>query len=79
MSDPDFRMERARKILLQEKVFPGHAPGQYLVCSQSKPVIYRVSLYPPSCTCPDFTYRRKVCKHVLAARLYAANRKGGKT
>jgi hypothetical protein len=73
--NPDPRMERAREILSQGKVSPGRAPGHYFVSSQSKPITYLVSLNPPSCTCPDFTHRHQICKHILAARLYAANRK----
>jgi len=73
--NPDPRMERAREILSQGKVSPGRAPGYYLVSSQSKPITYLVSLNPPSCTCPDFTHRHQICKHILAARLYAADRR----
>jgi len=73
--NPDPRMERARELLSQGKVSPGRAPGHYLVSSQSKPITYLVSLNPPSCTCPDFTHRHQICKHILAARLYAARRR----
>ncbi len=76
--NPDLRMERARELLSQGKVSPGRAPGQYFVRSQSKPVTYFVSLNPPwkpTCTCPDFTHRQRLCKHILAARMYAARRK----
>jgi hypothetical protein len=73
--NPDPRMERARELLSQGKVSPARSPGYYLVRSQSKPVTYLVSLNPPSCTCPDFAYRNQICKHILAARMYAARKK----
>jgi len=72
--NPDPRMERARELLSRGKVSPGRLPGHYLVSSQSKPITYLVSLNPPSCTCPDFTHRQQICKHILAARLYAERR-----
>lgn len=66
------RTQRARELLREGKVTPGHAPGHYLVSSQKGEPggAYLVSLNLPSCTCPDFSHRRRLCKHILAASLY---------
>lgn len=44
------------------------ASGQRLVKSQSREGAFYVTT-ETSCSCPDATYRQRVCKHSLALRL----------
>lgn len=44
-------------------------PQQYQVKSQSNGGTYTVDLAKGSCTCPDYEFRQRECKHPKAARL----------
>lgn len=60
-------------LLIAANAVIGHG-NIYTVTSQSKPEItYAVNLSrtPPTCTCPDSTYRHNQCKHIRAAQLTA--------
>lgn len=51
----------------------------FTVSSFSGEGTYRVTLAPPSCTCPDAVYNgTEACKHTLAAVLAAALNGGGR-
>ncbi len=53
--------------------------GYYWVPSQTGSGAYKVDLKPlppmPKCTCPDYTERRKACKHVYAVEYYLSREK----
>ena len=40
----------------------------------SKGGFYLVNLLTVSCTCPDFTYRHVICKHMHAARFFLSGK-----
>lgn len=45
-------------------------PDIFAVLSQSNPgKEYMVGLAGPTCTCPDYKYRRHRCKHILAVEI----------
>lgn len=64
----DERLQRAlrqRIIMLNEKIKDNHVEGEYVVCGNSA-THYTVSVgTKPTCTCPDFVYRRNRCKHIF--------------
>jgi len=68
------RLHRAYRL----DVLPANAPATYYVSSsnwgKTNLVKYKVRLAGTrsTCTCPDFRYRQKACKHILAAWLYHA-------
>lgn len=46
-----------------------YAPKRWAVLSETIPdVAYTVTQHDFSCTCPDFTYRARNCKHINAVR-----------
>ena len=69
------RAQRAGRIgVLQVR------PYVFSVLSQTDPrKEYLVGLTGPTCTCPDYQYRRHRCKHILAVEMIqaqAAQQKG---
>ena len=65
----DAREQKAEEIAAGGKIVL--SDGCFLVPSQSSPTTYRVSIGPrPTCTCEDYELREKVCKHIIAVRLF---------
>ena len=65
----DAREQRAEEIAAGGKIALGD--GCFLVPSQSSPMLYKVAIGPrPTCTCEDYELREKVCKHIIAVRLF---------
>jgi transposase len=65
----DAREQRAEEIAAGGKIAVGD--GCFLVPSQSSPTLYKVAIDPrPTCTCEDYELREKVCKHIIAVRLF---------
>lgn len=63
------------------QLIPGATVGEFFIASASKPgTFYHLQgadTYAASCTCPDFTWRRRECKHLRTLALaLAAVRKG---
>jgi hypothetical protein len=48
---------------------PADARKLYGIPSQGRPGVYHLVDYNV-CSCPDFQWRREMCKHVLAVRLH---------
>jgi transposase len=69
----DARRERARELADRGRVVK--KDDHWLVFSLTSPEKYRVTLYPVSCTCPDFELRQEACKHVLAVRTDIAQKR----
>ena len=61
------RIERAIQIVDH---VTRDAPGICIVQSQSKPKVkYVTDIWAGTCTCPDFLFRKVICKHVIAGRI----------
>jgi hypothetical protein len=73
--ETDPRRERAETILQVYQAVQLNQDGSYTVSSQfvpNKSYQVRLSLNGNGyCKCPDFTYRRIECKHILAVKSYA--------
>jgi transposase len=66
----DARQEKALEIAAKSRIVK--RGESYIVPSQSGPnKAYRVEMNPeqPTCTCPDFEYRLKSCKHIFATEI----------
>ena len=62
LEEPDAgRIERA---MTQVMAVTEHGPGIYEVVGTSDEP-HMVDLWTVGCTCPDFMYRGRICKHVL--------------
>jgi hypothetical protein len=48
-------------------VTPIASNGRYVTVEGSKGDLYTVDLQAQTCTCPDHTYRRVTCKHMIRA------------
>lgn len=55
------RLERARYIAVNSKIYKVHDEGRYWVESATSEKFYDVEL---KCSCPDYAKRGKVCKHI---------------
>ena len=65
----DAREQKAEEIAAGGKITLGD--GCFHVPSQSGPTTYKVAIGPrPTCTCEDYELREKVCKHIIAVRLF---------
>ena len=60
------RLDKAADLV--ERVRPLER-GMYAVKSSKTDEIYVVDLQGGSCTCPDWQFRARQCKHQIAARL----------
>jgi hypothetical protein len=66
----DARQEKALEIAAKSKIVK--RGESYIVPLQSGPnKAYRLEMNPdsPTCTCPDFEYRLKPCKHIFATEI----------
>lgn len=66
------RLERARKLLEEGRVYPVRGNENLFVVLSGESA--HLAGFPESCTCEDYQYRAKPlgipCKHLLAAALY---------
>ena len=63
------REQKAEEIAAGGKIVMSE--GGFLVPSQSSPMLYKVAIgQRPTCTCEDYELREKVCKHIIAVRLF---------
>ena len=63
-----YREFNAERLVADDKII--HLDDlEYLVQSQRQDgVYYSVSLSNGSCSCPDYLYRRQICKHLIAVK-----------
>ena len=61
---------RDRRALSEHLVVLEYGPDIYQVYSEEGEE-YLVDIRLPSCTCPDFMYRKADCKHIRRARIEA--------
>lgn len=64
---------RDRRALSEQLTVLEHRPDIYQVYSE-KGIEYLVDIRTPSCTCPNFMYRKADCKHIRRARIEAGRR-----
>lgn len=71
METQNFRQDRGQHIIQElgkyEK-FQKKA-GYHLVPSQTSNAVYKVDATNFTCTCPDYTFRKMDCKHVIAVKI----------
>ena len=74
-AEPTTREERGVALYRTRKA-DIHEIGEelYLVPSCTGMDTYRVDLEAQTCTCPDYIHHGRVCKHQLAATIYAAKK-----
>lgn len=65
--------KRDRRALTERLTVIEHGPDIYQVYSEEG-IEYLVDIRAPSCTCPDFMYRKADCKHIRRARIEAGSR-----
>ena len=63
-----YREFNAERLFADGKIIHLDGP-EYLVQSQRQDgVYYSISLDNDSCSCPDYLYRRQICKHLMAVK-----------
>lgn len=71
MENTNFRQNRGQEIVQsigKYEKFQKKA-GYHLVPSQTSNAVYKVDATNFTCTCPDFTFRRIDCKHIVAVKI----------
>jgi len=71
MENTNFRQNRGQEIVQSIGKFEKFQKkaGYHLVPSQTSKAVYKVDATNFTCTCPDFTFRRIDCKHVIAVKI----------